>query len=264
LKPRRQALGQHFLPNPRIIDRVVRAVDPGPEETVIEIGPGRGALTWPLAAKAGRVIAVEKDPDLVRELEAGKPANVDLVAGDALAVSFRTILEEGGIAPPVKVAGNLPYSISGPFLARFWEERELFARGVFLLQKEVAERAAAMPGTKDVAPLSILLQNAFEATIAFKVAPGSFVPPPKVDSSLLVLARRARPLFEVGDGSAFRRFLRASFAQRRKTLANNLNAAGVLRDKTVAALAALGLRPATRPEEIAMAGWAALYPSLWG
>jgi len=262
MKTRRRALGQHFLPNPRVIDRIVRAVGPGPDETIIEIGPGKGALTLPLAERAGRVIAVEKDPALVRELEARRPANVVLIAGDALAVSFRAILEGDGIAPPVKMAGNLPYSISGPFLARFWEERELFSRGVFLLQREVAERVAAKPGTKDIAPLSILLQIAFEAKIAFRVAPGSFVPPPKVDSSLLVLARRARPLFEVRGEAAFRRFLQAAFAHRRKTLVNNLEAAGLGRPETAAALASLGHRPTARPEEIAISDWAALFASL--
>jgi len=259
LKTRRQALGQHFLRNPRILERIVRAVDPSPSETVIEIGPGYGALTWPLADKARFVLAVEKDPHLVRELEARRPSNVRVVAGDALTVPFRRILEESGVRPPVKAAGNLPYSISGPFLARFWEERELFSRGVFLLQREVAERIAAGPGSKDYAPLGILLQIAFDVELALRVAPGSFVPPPKVDSALAVLVRRPKPLVEVGDASAFRGFLQAGFAHRRKTLVNNLAAAGIPPGKTSAALAGLGLPASTRAEEVSIPAWAALF-----
>jgi 16S rRNA (adenine1518-N6/adenine1519-N6)-dimethyltransferase len=259
VKSRRRALGQHFLHNRRLLEKIVAAVDPRPDEVILEIGPGRGALTWPLAAKAGRVMAVEKDAGLVTGLEARKPDNVTIVAGDALTVSFGKIVEESGVRPPVKIAGNLPYSISGPLLGRFWEERELFTRGVFLLQKEVAERIAAGPGTKDYAPLSILLQIAFEVKILSKVRPGSFVPPPKVDSALVLLDRRPRPLVEVEDWNGFRRFLNAAFAHRRKTLANNLTAAGVPSDKIREALNRLGLRLKIRPEQVVLPAWAALF-----
>jgi 16S rRNA (adenine1518-N6/adenine1519-N6)-dimethyltransferase len=259
LRTRRQALGQHFLNNPRILERIVRAVAPGPGETVIEIGPGHGSLTRPLAAAAGRVVAIERDAALVAELEAGKPANVAIVPGDALRISFREILAGVGVLPPVKIAGNLPYSISGPFLARFWEEREIFLRGVFLIQREVAERIAARPGGKDYAPLSILLQIAFEVKIVLSVAPGSFSPPPKVDSAVIVLDRRARPVVDVPDPEAFRRFLNAAFAHRRKTLVNNLAASGVPPRRTEAALDRLGLESKIRPEEVAIPGWAALF-----
>lgn len=259
MKTRRRALGQHFLRNPRILERIVRAVDPGPMETVVEIGPGHGALTFPLAEKARLVLAVEKDPALVRELEAGRPARVKIIAGDALAVPFRKILEEAGALPPVKIAGNLPYAISGPFLARFWEERALFSRGVFLLQREVAARVAAGPGSKDYAPLGILLQIAFDVAIALKISPGSFAPPPKVDSALAVFSARDKPLVEVGDERAFRRFLRAAFARRRKTLANNLAAVGFPWEKTAEILGLLGRPPSARAEEIDIPGWAAAF-----
>jgi 16S rRNA (adenine1518-N6/adenine1519-N6)-dimethyltransferase len=261
VKTRRQALGQHFLRNPRLLGRIVRAVDPGPDETVVEIGPGRGALTWPLAEKAGRVIAVEKDASFLPDLEARKPANVTIVAGDALTVAFRSLLEKAAAPLPAKIAGNLPYAISGPFLARFWEERDLFSRGVFLLQKEVAERIAAGPGSKDYAPLSILLQIAFRVKIILTVAPGSFVPPPRVESALVALERRENPLFDVGDGVRFRRFLQAAFAHRRKTLMNNLAAAKIPLEKIGKTLDRLGLSPKVRPEQVAVPDWAALFIS---
>jgi 16S rRNA (adenine1518-N6/adenine1519-N6)-dimethyltransferase len=262
VKTRRRALGQHFLHNPRILERIVAAVDPKPGELVLEIGPGRGALTWPLAAKARRVIAVEKDAALIPALEEQKPDNVTIIRGDALTVRFQDILREAGTAPPIKIAGNLPYSISGPFLFKFWEERDLFSRGVFLLQKEVAERIAARPGTKDFAPLSILLQIAFEVKILFKVAPGAFVPPPKVDSALVSFDRRDKPLVDVPNWAGFRKFLNAAFAHRRKTLVNNLAASGIAAEKAAATLAALGLPLKVRPEQVPIHAWAALYAKI--
>lgn len=262
MKTRRRALGQHFLHNPRILGRIVAAVDPKPDELILEIGPGRGALTWPLAAKAGRVVAVEKDAALIPALEEQKPENVTIIRGDALTVRFQDILREAGAAPPIKIAGNLPYSISGPFLFKFWEERNIFSRGVFLLQKEVAERIAARPGTKDYAPLSILLQIAFEVKVLFKVAPGSFVPPPRVDSALVVLDRRDKPLVEVPDWGGFRKFLNAAFAHRRKTLVNNLAAAGIPAETAADALTALGPPLKVRPEQVSIPLWAALYAKI--
>jgi 16S rRNA (adenine1518-N6/adenine1519-N6)-dimethyltransferase len=186
---RRHALGQHFLANPGVLRKIVAAVDPKPGDLIVEIGAGKGVLTAELAEKAGRVIAVEKDERLIPGLREAMPANVEIVHGDILRVDLREISKMAG-APALRLVGNIPYSISSPLLFRVLDERALLSDCVFLLQKEVAERVTARPGTKSYAPLGILLQNEFEARVAFTVAPGSFSPPPKVQSALLTLRRR--------------------------------------------------------------------------
>jgi 16S rRNA (adenine1518-N6/adenine1519-N6)-dimethyltransferase len=263
VKTRRQALGQHFLRNPRLLEKIARTIDPGPGDVVIEIGPGKGALTRPLAALVRKVVAVEKDRILAESLAANKPDNVVVIEGDALAVSFEDLIAGvAGANPPVKIIGNLPYSISGPFLARLWEERRFFSRAAFLIQKEVAERIVARPGTKDFAPLSIMLQIYFETKILFKVAAGSFIPPPKVESAMLSLIRREIPLADLVDGLKFRKFLGGAFAQRRKTLFNNLSAMGISADRGAAVLETLGLVRSIRPEQVAISSWTALFLAL--
>ncbi|MBN1938928.1 MAG: ribosomal RNA small subunit methyltransferase A [Candidatus Aminicenantes bacterium] len=263
MKTRRHALGQHFLRDERLLARIARTIDPRPEDAVIEIGPGKGALTRAVAALAGRVVAVEKDRILAEALSADKPDNVEVIEGDALDVSFeRLIIEIAGAVPPVKLIGNLPYAISGPFLARVWEERRFFSRAAFLIQKEVAERIAAGPGSKDFAPLSIMLQIFFEVKILFKVAAGSFVPPPKVESAVISLIRRETPLVSLPDEAGFRKFLAGAFSQRRKTLLNNLGAMGIPAEKSRAALASLGLIATIRSEQVGIPAWAALASDL--
>ena len=259
MKTRRHALGQHFLRDARLLEKIARTIDPRPEDVVIEIGPGKGALTRPLAALVSRVAAIEKDRILAEALNADKPENVTVVEGDALEVSFKELL---GKAAPGKIIGNLPYAISGPFLASLWEERRLFSRAAFLIQREVAERIAAAPGSKEFAPLSIMLQIFFEVKILFRVAPGSFTPPPKVESAVVSLVRRETPLLAVTDEAAFRKFLGGAFSQRRKTLLNNLTAMGLPGEKAADALAALGLARTVRPEQVAIASFGALFRAL--
>jgi 16S rRNA (adenine1518-N6/adenine1519-N6)-dimethyltransferase len=247
-KSRRHALGQHFLSNPGVLRKIIAVIDPKPDDLIVEVGAGRGALTAALAEKAGRVVAVEKDERLIPGLREGVPANVEVIHGDILRIGLLEILEKAG-APALRLVGNIPYSISTPLLFRLLDERERIADGVFLLQKEVVERVTAEPGTKSYAPLGILLQNAFEARIAFTVAPGSFSPPPKVQSALLTLRRRPSPLHPDAAAEPFRAFLRVAFAERRKMLWKNLS-----RRATPAALetayGALGLSRNVRAEEL--------------
>lgn len=259
MKTRRHALGQHFLRDVRLLQKIARTIDPRPEDVVIEIGPGKGALTRPLAALVAKVIAVEKDRILAEALNANadKPPNVVVVEGDALDVSFDELI--GGAIRPVKIIGNLPYAISGPFLARVWEERRLFSRAAFLIQREVAERISSGPGSKEFAPLSIMLQVYYDVKILFRVAPGSFTPPPRVESAVVSLLRRETPLISVSDEAAFRKFLGDAFAQRRKTLLNNLAAMGIPAEKGSAALASLGLAKTVRPEQVSIAAFGALF-----
>jgi 16S rRNA (adenine1518-N6/adenine1519-N6)-dimethyltransferase len=259
-KSRRQALGQHFLANEGVLRKIVAAVDPRPGDVVVEIGPGKGVLTAALADKAGRVIAVEKDERLIPGLREAMPANVEIVPGDILRTDLRGILEKAGV-PALRLVGNIPYSISSPLLFRVLDERLLLSDCVFLLQKEVAERVTAGPGTKSYAPLGILLQNEFEARIAFTVAPGSFSPPPKVQSALLTLRRRPAPLHPGAAEEPYRVFLRAAFAERRKMLWKNL-----ARRATPAALEAayaeLGLPRNMRAEELSPEALFSLFEKL--
>jgi 16S rRNA (adenine1518-N6/adenine1519-N6)-dimethyltransferase len=247
-KSRRHALGQHFLANPGVLRKIVGAIDPRPGDVIVEIGAGRGVLTAALAEAAGRVVAIEKDERLIPGLRERMPANVEVIHGDILRTDLVEISRKAG-APSLRLAGNVPYSISSPLLFRVLDERATLSDCVFLLQKEVAERVTAGPGTKSYAPLGILLQNEFEARVAFTVAPGSFSPPPKVQSALLTLRRRPSPLHSGAAEEPFRAFLRAAFAERRKMLWKNL-----ARRATPAALEAayerLGLARNARAEEL--------------
>jgi 16S rRNA (adenine1518-N6/adenine1519-N6)-dimethyltransferase len=258
-RSRRHALGQHFLASPAVLERIVRVIDPRADDLVVEVGAGRGALTFRLAEKAGRVVAIEKDERLLPGLREAVPGNVEVVAADVLRADFEDL-----VPPPhrgrAKLVGNLPYAISSPLLFKVLAARRLFAAAVFLIQKEVARRVCAGPGTKDYAPLSILLQSAFEARLEFTVAPGSFVPPPKVNSALISLRRRPAPLLEVADEAGFAAFLRRAFGQRRKKLRNTLASYGA--QEVAAAAEALGIPENARAEEVPMETLASLFREL--
>jgi 16S rRNA (adenine1518-N6/adenine1519-N6)-dimethyltransferase len=259
-RSRRHALGQHFLASPAVLRKIIDVISPRKEDVLLEIGAGKGVLTTALAEKAGRVIAIEKDERLIPELRKSVPGNVKVVRADALTFDFRGYLGDAGLKA-VRAAGNLPYSISSPFLRRVLEERDLFTDCVFLLQKEVAARIPSGPGSKKYAPLSILLQNYYEARVEFTVAPGSFSPPPKVQSALLSLRRRASPLQPIADEPLYGAFLRASFAERRKLLWKNLERraeAGAL----TAAFERCGLPRNVRAEELSPDQFAGLFEAL--
>jgi 16S rRNA (adenine1518-N6/adenine1519-N6)-dimethyltransferase len=258
-----KALGQHFLNDRSILRKIVDIIAPRKDELVIEIGAGKGALTFPLADRAGRVIAIEKDKDLVPFLREGKKENIVVLEQDVLRVDFRNLVaDEAAFCSQVKLAGNLPYSISSPLLFKVLKDKELFSACVFLLQKEVAERLGAQPGSKNYAPLSILFQLHFDVRLCFTLAPGAFSPPPKVRSTLVSLEKRPRPLFEISDEDRFRRFLRTAFAQRRKTLLNNLKSSpfppGFLKE----AFRRLSLKETLRAEQLSIAQFVALFEML--
>ena len=259
-RSRRQALGQHFLTNEGVLRKIVGAIDPKAGDVIVEVGAGRGVLTARLAEKAGRIIALEKDERLIPALRETMPAKVEIVHADVLKVDFRAILKKAGV-PALRLVGNIPYAISSPLLFRALDERELLSDCVFLLQKEVAERITAGPGTKSYAPLGILLQNEFEARIAFLVAPGSFSPPPKVQSALLTLRRRPIPLHPGAADEPCRAFLRAAFAERRKMLWKNLSRRAT-QATIAAAYDALGLARNARAEELTPERLYALFRAL--
>lgn len=218
---RAKALGQHFLKNPFILKKIVGIINPQKTDLIIEIGPGKGALTLPLVAKAGKVISIEKDSSLAAFLQKKDQANLTVLEEDILKVDFKKLLEKNSWET-VKLVGNLPYSISSPLLFKILGEKELFSECVFLFQKEFAERICAKPGIKKYAPLSIRCQIHFSTKLHFSVPSDSFSPPPQVESALISLKKRDKPLFRIKNEEEFQKFLKGAFKHRRKTLFNNL------------------------------------------
>jgi 16S rRNA (adenine1518-N6/adenine1519-N6)-dimethyltransferase len=215
---RRKAFGQHFLKDRGVLRKIVEVIAPALEDTIIEIGAGKGILTFALAEKAGRVIAIEKDKAFIAELGSRNFPNLEVLEADVLEIDFSELAS----GRDVKVAGNLPYSISSPVLFKVLDSKDMFSQAFFLLQKEVADRLCASPGTKKYAPLSILYENHFIRKSHFTVPPQVFSPSPKVESGFVSLTKREKPLFMIREEQAFRKFLRACFRHRRKTLFNNL------------------------------------------
>ncbi|MDI6906861.1 MAG: 16S rRNA (adenine(1518)-N(6)/adenine(1519)-N(6))-dimethyltransferase RsmA [Thermoanaerobacterales bacterium] len=254
LRPKK-ALGQNYLVNAGVLDKVVAAVDVRPGETVIEIGPGLGALTRRLADAGARVIALELDRDLLPVLAEtlGDRPGVEVVAADATRIDFGALLRERGLEGPYKVAANLPYYVTTPIIIRLLEASPAPRRAVVMVQKEVAERLVASPGTKAYGALSVLVQFYTEPSLVCRVSPGSFFPPPAVDSAVVALARRARPAVDVPDPAAFFRLVRAAFGQRRKVLPKALEGAGLGGRETWARLMRReGLDPGRRGETLSL------------
>ena len=225
----RKRFGQHFLES-AWVEKVIRAIDPKPDELFIEIGPGRGALTRPLAARAKAVTAYEIDRDLVADLRAAAIPNLTVVEGDVLAESAnlepRTLNAEPRNPNPIRVAGNLPYNVASPLLFKL---AELYANGLvigdatLMLQREVADRLIASPGTKEYGVLSVLIRHNASVEMLLKLPPGAFRPAPKVQSALVRL-RFHPPDPPVRDAAVFEGLVQAVFTRRRKTLENALKA----------------------------------------
>lgn len=240
-----QKLGQHFLASASILERIAEAVCPEPVELVIEIGPGRGALTEKLLHRAARVVAIEVDPVLVEHLHSKYADNprIAIVHADVLTVDL-------AVWGRVPIAGNLPYYITSPILEK--AVRAGAPRSVFLIQKEVALRLTALPGDRDYGYLTVQTALFADVRRLFDVKPGAFRPPPKVDSSVVLLEPRDRDL-GIGDREAFLGFLSHCFRQKRKMLRNNL--AGVYGKEIVDAWPEASMRA----EQLALEKFAELY-----
>jgi 16S rRNA (adenine1518-N6/adenine1519-N6)-dimethyltransferase len=211
--PRR--LGQHFL-RAASVPRLLATLEPKPTDTFLEIGPGAGALTLPLAAVA-RVVAVEIDGVLAERLRARAPASLTVVHGDALRADLAAL-----VPPGARLVGNLPYYISSPLLRRFLEMRGHLRDMHVMLQEEVARRVASPPGSKEYGILSVLYALWADVDIPLRFGPAAFQPPPKVSSALLRARFLPAPRVEVPDLEAFERLVLAAFGRRRRTLENNL------------------------------------------
>ena len=243
MTPRR--LGQHFLSDPTILARIADALDARPGESVIEIGPGRGALTQELLARGLRVIAIEKDRGLAAALD--RHDNLTVVTGDALALDWHSYGAD-------QVIGNIPYYITTPLIDKALAP-PLPRRVIFLVQDEVADRIAAKPGGKIYGALSVGVQALCRVEKLFTVAPGAFRPAPKVRSALLRLTPLAEPLVHPHEVAPLRAFVAACFSRRRKQLKNAVPGA------TEATLRALGLDPMARPETLPPAAFVNLMRS---
>ncbi|HEX3822039.1 MAG TPA: 16S rRNA (adenine(1518)-N(6)/adenine(1519)-N(6))-dimethyltransferase RsmA [Candidatus Sulfotelmatobacter sp.] len=265
-------LGQHFLTSPDAATRIVDALGDVSQSTLLEIGPGQGILTWLLAKRARRLIAVELDRVLAAQLRLkfGMARNVEIIEADVLSIDFDSLFgPKPGLGRPgielkperVKVVGNLPYYITSDILLRLFEFSKYFDSVVIMVQREVADRIAAPPGGSDYGLLSATAQLHARVEKLFTLPPGAFSPPPKVHSTVLRLTvdPQQEKLGVAGDG--FIDFLRLSFGQKRKTLWNNLKAN--YEEKALKhALAQTNIKPAARAETLSLEQSAALFRAL--
>ena len=213
----RKRFGQHFLVDDTVIHRIVGAIDPRPGQALVEVGPGRGALTGPLLAAAGALTVIELDRDLAARLR--RTPGLDVVEADVLNVDFRA-LAIAAAGRKLRVVGNLPYNISTPILFHLLDSSDVIADQHFMLQKEVVDRIAAVPGNKDYGRLTVMLQWRYEIEPLLDVSPASFDPPPRVDSA--VLRMTPLPARQGVDPALLRELVTVAFSQRRKLLRHTL------------------------------------------
>lgn len=262
IPPRRQRarkrFGQHFLER-AWVEKVVAAIGPAPQDVFLEIGPGEGALTRPLAERARRVLAVEIDRDLAGQLRQWAPAHLAIVQADVLTLEASTIIQALGAndpAAPIRVAGNLPYNVAAPIIFRLLHLYETGLRvmdAVVMVQREVADRMLAVPGTRDYGVLAVLLRHVAEITRLLDLPAGAFRPVPQVRSTLVRL-RFHEPRPPTRDLPGMRRLVRSLFARRRKTLATALCAAtGLPRATALDVLARTKVAGTQRPETLEVA-----------
>ena len=217
----RKRFGQHFLHDPGVIARIVAAIDPLPDDRVVEIGPGHGELTLPLLERCRRLDVIEIDRDLARELRSLAAGGDRLVVhlADVLAFDFAKLR---GRDAPLRVCGNLPYNISTPLLFHLLDARGHVADMHFMLQKEVVRRMVAKPGGGEYGRLTVMIAAACRAELLFQVGRGAFRPAPAVDSAIVRLKPHAEPPFPMPDPERFAAVVAAAFSMRRKTLRNSL------------------------------------------
>lgn len=250
-RPRaRKRFGQHFLHDPGVIDELLRAIDPRADDTLVEIGPGPGALTIPLSrSHTGPLHLIEIDRDLVRNLRTqfASADNVTIHEADALRFDFSSL------GSTLRVVGNLPYNISTPLLFRLLESRRNVTDMHFMLQKEVVDRITAEPGNKRYGRLTIMLGCSLLAEHLFDVPPTAFTPPPRVMSSVVRLTPKSAQDEPGVDSAAMNSLVTRAFTQRRKTLHNALK--GITSDEV---MRSVGIDPKLRPENIPISAWVAL------
>ncbi len=245
----RKRFGQHFLTAPEIIEQIVSAIEPRSGDVIVEIGPGRAAITDPLSILSPTLHAIELDRDLVSQLERRFNDRDGVYIHEADALSF----DYASLGDRIRLVGNLPYNISTALLFHLIAFREVIVDMHFMLQKEVVDRICATPGNKNFGRLTIMLGCRMEAVSLFDVPPGAFSPPPRVLSSVV----RMRPLpvgtYDVRDDERLEAIVKLAFSRRRKTLRNALNGMAEPQD-----LDAIGLDAGLRPEQVSIDNWIAL------
>ena len=259
--PAKSRLGQNFLCDPQAAGRIVAALGDLAGRTVVEIGPGRGAITAGLAAKAGHVLAIELDRELAAFLRSRFPADrVTVIERDVLDFDFAAAAFQAG--ERLRVAGNLPYYITSPILLRLAASHAALETAVLMVQREVADRVTAAPGSRDYGILSVSVQMHGPVEPLFTLPPSAFSPPPEVHST--VFRWRFAPRFTelAVEETGFHRFVRQTFAQKRKTLANNLRAAGIPAPAVAAAMDAAAIGHQARSESLPIETLAALWRAL--
>jgi 16S rRNA (adenine1518-N6/adenine1519-N6)-dimethyltransferase len=261
----KKSLGQVFLIEKSVQEKILDMAELRPDDSVVEIGPGTGTLTRDLLPRVRRLIALEVDPDLVVFLRRSmnKPTNFHLVCADALRFDYeRVSVAWGG---RLKVVGNLPYVISGPLMITFLEQRKAFSLLILMVQKEVAQRLTASPGTKQYGTLSVLCRFWFDLRLERRVSRNCFHPVPKVDSALVRFVPREAVDFPPGAEPLLRQMVRAAFSKRRKTLFNALRAfpgCGLAGERLREVLRECGIEPHRRPETLSPEEYARLALSL--
>lgn len=267
----RKRFGQNFLHDQNIIEKIIRSINPKTTQNIVEIGPGQGALTYPLLKTLGHLNAVEIDRDLIQILDQQSPqhGNLTIHEGDALKFDFSRLIEDKNntsnkdenntqgenITPESKLrlVGNLPYNISTPIIFHLLEYINIIDDMYFMLQKEVVQRMAAEPNSKTYGRLTVMLQWYCDVDYLFDIPPSAFNPPPKVTSSLVRLKPRAAPLAELTSTTQFSKLINRVFQQRRKTLRNILK--NYIKEEDIQAL---GISPTARPETLSIMDFAQL------
>lgn len=247
----KKRFGQHFLHDQAVLERIIRTVNPKPDDLLVEIGPGRGALSRLLLPKLDRLRVVEIDRDVIGPLKAacGQSDKLEIHMADALDFDFGLFAADGRL---LRLVGNLPYNISTPLLFHLLGQAAQIRDMHFMLQKEVVDRICAEPGSDDYGRLTVSMAARAEAVSLFEVGPEAFHPPPKVDSAVVRIRPCATP-FPLASLEAYDRLVAAAFNQRRKTLANGLK--GLL---SAAQIEAVGIAPGIRAEQLAPAAFACL------
>ena len=249
-------LGQHFLVDEAIVRSIAASLELQPGMPVLEIGPGIGTLTQQLALTGAKVTAVELDRRCIEIMATTLKSydNVQVVQGDVLSIDFKAVMGEG----PFYVAGNLPYYITTPIVMKILEERIPAEKMVFMVQKEVADRMTSPPGSKDYGALSVAVQYYTEARKLFEVPASAFLPPPAVNSAVILCTLRKTPPVSIPSEKLFFRVVRAAFGQRRKALANSLQGCGFDKAAVAEMLKTTGIDGVRRGETLSMEEFAAL------
>ncbi len=253
LSPPRKRFGQHFLHDPQVIQAIIRIIAPQPDQILVEIGPGRGALTLPLLQQGCRLSVIEIDLELVQLLELQKPRYplLQIYQADALTFDYGSLVQDS--RPRLRIVGNLPYNISTPLLFRLLRYAPFIQDLIFMLQKEVVARMVAKPATAEYGRLSVMLQYHCQMQNLFEVGPRAFSPPPKVESSVVQLIPYLTPPVQVKNPQHLAQVVTAAFSQRRKTLRNALK--GLL---DMVAIKESGIDPQVRAETLTLAEFAQL------